>query len=123
MSEDPRPRPSDAEETSADGGTAINGAAGDGGTVRVPFEGGTLSLPETASDGEAAAIVAAVGAHLTDLDRVAAAEQGADTTDAGWDGRRWAFAGRTTALSGQAARPTDDTPTDPWTAAGRADRL
>jgi len=97
----------------------------DGGTVRVPVgEGATLSLPPEATDGEAAAIVAAVGAHLTDLDRVAVAAAAVDREDdGGWDGRRWAFAGRTEALSGRTARPTDATPADPWTAAGRSDRL
>jgi len=95
----------------------------DGGLVRVPVgDGARLSLPPDASDGEAAAIVAAVGAHLTDLDRAtAAADDGED--EEGWDGRRWAFTGRTEALSGRSVRPTDGTPTDRWTAAGRADRL
>jgi hypothetical protein len=108
---------------SEDGGGGGDGAT-DGGTVSVPVgEGVTLSLPAEASDGEAAAIVAAVGAHLPDLDRAAAAAAEDDEDGAGWEGRRWAFAGRTAAVGGEPARPTDTTPTDAWTAAGRADRL
>ncbi len=103
-----------------DGGATLDGAA----PVRVPVEGGTLALPESATDGEAAAIVAAVGAHLTDLDRAAAAAAADDEEpEDSWDGRRWSFAGRTDAVGGRSARPTDGTPTDPWTAAGRVDRL
>ncbi len=87
-------------------------------------DGAKLSVPAEASDGEAAAIVVAVGAHLTDLDRAAAAAATeAGEADTGWDGRRWAFAGRTEAVSGRPSRPTDGTPTDAWAAAGRSDRL
>lgn len=116
--------PPESEEATADGGATPDDTPVPGGPLRVPVEGGTLALPETATDGEAAAIVAAVGAHLTDLDRAAAAAAADDADDeTGWDGHRWSFAGRTEAVGGRPARPTDSTPTDPWTAAGRSDRL
>ena len=80
-----------------------------------------LTVPDDADADEAAAIAAAIGAHLTDLQlaAAAAAEEAEDT----WQGHKWPFAGRTDAVTGRAVRPTDDTPRDPWTAAGRADRL
>ncbi|ESP89112.1 hypothetical protein K933_05893, partial [Candidatus Halobonum tyrrellensis G22] len=49
----------------------------------------------------------------------AAAERG--TPD--WDGKRWAFAGRTDALQGRAVRVPRGAPTDAWTASGRTDRF
>jgi hypothetical protein len=79
-----------------------------------------LSIPEDAEREEAAAIAAAVGAHLTDFERAAAAaESEADT----WEGRKWAFAGRLETTAGEPGRVTDRTPRDAWTAAGRADRF
>ena len=74
-------------------------------------------VPADANEAEAAAIVAAVSAHLV--------AEGADEAAPvpSWDGRRWAFAGRTDAVLGRALRATEGTPTDAWTAAGRADRL
>jgi len=80
-----------------------------------------LTIPADADRHEAAAIAAAVGAHLTDLQlaAAAAAEREEDT----WAGEKWTFAGRTEAVTGRAVRVTDDTPRDPWTASGRADRL
>lgn len=77
-----------------------------------------LSIPDDADADEAAAIAAAVGAHLTDLELAAAS--GDEPT---WRGRKWAFAGRTESVTGRSVRVTDSTPTDAWTAAGRADRL
>ncbi|MFC7175639.1 acc operon protein [Halosegnis marinus] len=73
-------------------------------------------VPDDADSEEAAAIVAAVSAHLD-------AEGEDEETPETWDGKRWAFAGRTEAVLGRTVRPTDGTPTDAWTAAGRADRL
>lgn len=78
-----------------------------------------LSLPDQADSAEAAAIAAAIGAHLTDRRR---AEVTA-TAEAHWRGVKWKMAGRLAAMTGRAVRVTDDTPRDPWTAAGRADRL
>ncbi|RNJ26799.1 acc operon protein [Halosegnis longus] len=74
-------------------------------------------VPESADEEEAAAIVAAVSAHLA-----AEESEEAESVET-WDGKRWAFAARTESVSGRALRPTDGTPTDAWTAAGRDDRL
>lgn len=77
-----------------------------------------LSIPEDATEDEAAAIVAAIGAHLTDRERAAAGE-----ARPAWRGRKWAYAGRLAAVSGRGGRVPDEAPGDPWTAAGRADRF
>jgi len=77
-----------------------------------------LSIPDDATAEEAAAIAAAVGAHLRDRE-LAAAETDGD----GWEGRRWAFAGRLAARGDGPARVPRDAPTDPWLAASRADRF
>jgi hypothetical protein len=81
-----------------------------------------LDVPADATPEEAAAISAAVGAHL----QAEAAAAAAAATDEGetWDGSRWAFSGRVDAVGGgRAARVPDGAPTDRWTAAGRADRF
>jgi predicted NBD/HSP70 family sugar kinase len=78
-----------------------------------------LSLPPDADRDEAAAIPAAVGAHLTDFERARAREAPEPT----WTGHKWAFAGRLAGTTGRPVRVTDDAPTDAWTAAGRADRV
>ena len=80
-----------------------------------------LSVPNDADDAEAAAIAVAVAAHLRDSELAAAAA--ARDTEPSWDGRRWAFAGRMEQLGDRSVRVPDGTPTDPWTAAGRTDRL
>lgn len=79
-----------------------------------------LSIPDDADDAEAAAIAAAVGAHLTDLE-VAAAAEGDD--DVGWTDRKWSFAGRIRNVQGRDVRVPDSAPTDAWTASGRTDRF
>jgi hypothetical protein len=79
-----------------------------------------LSIPADADEAEAAAIAAAVGAHVTDLERTAAAS-GED--EASWRDRKWSFAGRIRGLQGREARVPDDAPTDAWTASGRTDRF
>ena len=78
-----------------------------------------LSIPDDADADEAAAIAAAVGAHLTDLELAARSSEGEPT----WRGHKWAFAGRTESVTGRSVKVPDSTPTDAWTAAGRADRL
>ncbi|NHN41026.1 acc operon protein [Halorubellus sp. JP-L1] len=78
-----------------------------------------LSIPADADDAEAAAIAAAVGAHLSDLERAAAAEGEATS----WAGERWTFAGRVRGLQGREARVPDRAPRDPWTASARTDRF
>ncbi|WP_135820815.1 hypothetical protein [Halostella litorea] len=81
----------------------------------------TLDVPDDASPQEAAAIAAAVGAHLRD--REVAAAEAAAATEERWDGERWTFAGRVEATQGRTVRVPEGAPTDGWTAAGRADRL
>jgi len=81
-----------------------------------------LDVPDDADDDEAAAIAAAVGAYLNDRSRAAAAAA-TMSDDETWTDRKWAFAGRLDDVQGRAARVTDSTPTDPWTAAGRTDRF
>ncbi|WP_323675841.1 acc operon protein [Halorubellus sp. PRR65] len=79
-----------------------------------------LSIPADADDAEAAAIAAAVGAHLTDLERAAAAGGG---DEASWTDRKWSYAGRLAGVQGRSARVPDGAPTDAWTASGRTDRF
>jgi len=81
-----------------------------------------LKIPDDAGDAEAAAIAAAVAAHLRDGEAAAAAAAAADE-EPEWDGKRWSFAGRVDRLSGRSVRVPTDAPTDPWTAAGRAERF
>jgi hypothetical protein len=82
-----------------------------------------LSIPDDADDAEAAAIAAAVAAHLRDGELAAATA--AEATEDGWDGdgKRWSFAGRIDRLSGRSVRVPTSAPTDPWTAAGRVERF
>lgn len=79
-----------------------------------------LSIPADADDAEAAAIAAAVGAHVTDLERAAAASGGGEVS---WRDRKWSFAGRVRGLQGREVRVPEDAPTDAWTASGRTDRF
>jgi len=81
-----------------------------------------LSIPNDADDAEAAAIAAAVAAHLRDGERAAAAAA-AEGDEPAWEGERWAFAGRVDRLQNRPVRVPVSAPTDPWTAAGRADRF
>ncbi len=95
-------------------------AGQDGNEATVTLEGGqTVTLPPDATSAEAAAIVAAVSAHLSDLERAASM----DDTEGDWAGKRWAFAGRLNAQQGKSARVPLGAPTDPWSAASRADRF
>ena len=89
-------------------------------TVEDVLEGVSLSIPETATEEEAAAIAATIGAHLRDLE-LAAAAAAADVET--WDGKRWSFAGRLESQQGHAGRVPLNAPTDPWSAAGRTDRF
>ena len=88
-------------------------------TSRSESFGVDLDIPDDATDEEAAAIVAAIGAHLRAQEAAAAAEDG----DASWDEKRWAFAGRLRGLQGRAGRVPRDAPTDAWAASGRTDRF
>ncbi|GAA0675317.1 hypothetical protein [Natronoarchaeum mannanilyticum] len=79
-----------------------------------------IDLPDDATDAEAAAIAAAIGAHLRDRELAAARAAAGEET---WDGKRWSFAGRTEATQGRSDRVPLDAPTDAWTAAGRTERF
>nr|WP_302082861.1 acc operon protein [Salinibaculum sp. KK48] len=93
----------------------------DDSTLSLSTEGGTLSIPPTATPAEAAAIAAAIGAHMRDQ-RMAAAAAAAEEPVT-WDGTRWEFAGRIEGLSGVSRRVPREAPTDEWTAAGRMEGL
>jgi hypothetical protein len=87
-----------------------------------------LTVPEDASDEEAAAIAAAVQSHVSALAAAAAAAQAAEDGDddgesADWTGRKWAFAGRVEGLGGRSVRVPDGAPADAWSAAGRRERF
>ncbi|MGQ3329764.1 MULTISPECIES: hypothetical protein [Halorubrum] len=107
----------------ADASDADDPASGDSAT---PGDPGavldSLSIPDDAGDAEAAAIAAAVAAHLRDGERAAAAAAAAND-EPDWEGERWSFAGRVDRLQSRSVRVPVDAPTDPWTAAGRADRF
>jgi len=79
------------------------------------------AIPDDADNEEAAAIAAALGAHLGDRER-AAAESGSGGEET-WDGKRWAFAGRIAALQDRQVRVPSNAPTDGWAASGRTDRF
>ena len=78
-----------------------------------------VDVPDDADDEEAAAIAAAVRAH------VSADDDGDEeaTADRGWEGHRWRFRGRINALQRRCVRVPTAAPRDAWTAAGRTDRL
>lgn len=82
----------------------------------------SIRLPDDADAEEAAAIVAALGAHLRDQEAAAAAAAGEDEET--WQGEKWTFAGRIEALEGRSLQHIPDgAPTDAWTAASRVDRF
>ncbi len=76
----------------------------------------TLDVPDTATDEEVAAIVAAIGAHLYDRERAAAATA---TDEETWNDRRWPFAGRVRGDRAWTGRIPANAPPDPWAAASR----
>ncbi|QLD91113.1 acc operon protein [Natronomonas salina] len=75
-----------------------------------------LDLPDDADTDEAAAIAAALRAH------VAADESEEDDAAPPWAGEKWTFKGRVDSLQNRRVRVPTDAPTDAWTAAGRTDR-
>jgi hypothetical protein len=82
-----------------------------------------LTIPDDASDEEAAAIAAAVQSHVSALAAAAeAASEDDDETD-DWTDRKWAFAGRVESLGGRSVRVPDGAPADAWSAAGRRERF
>jgi hypothetical protein len=76
-----------------------------------------VDVPDDADDAEAAAIAAAVRAHIS------ADDDEETASDRGWTGRRWRFRGRVDALQRRRVRVPTAAPQDAWTAAGRTDRL
>ena len=84
-----------------------------------PSEEFDLSIPDDASDEEAAAIAAAVSAHLSAQAAAAAAGEEVET----WQDDRWQFAGKVARLQNRDVRVPTDAPTDPWSAAGRTSRF
>ena len=85
-------------------------------------EGVNLTIPDDATDEEAAAIAAAIGAHLRDRGAATAAAAEDDETET-WTDKRWSFAGRLRGLQGRAARVPERAPTDAWAASGRTNRF
>ncbi|AFK20162.1 propionyl-CoA carboxylase subunit PccX [Haloferax mediterranei ATCC 33500] len=80
-----------------------------------------LSIPDDADSEEAAAIAAAVGAHLHD--QTAAAVAAAADEEETWDEKRWQYAGRLDSVTGCARRVPSGAPTNAWAASGRTDRF
>ncbi|MFB6361704.1 MAG: acc operon protein [Halobacteriales archaeon] len=78
-----------------------------------------LELPADATPDQAAAIIAALEQWLAAEARSSADDQ---PESPGWDGRRFAFAGRVEKLTGEAARVPTGAPSDPWTAMDRVRR-
>ncbi|WP_049970381.1 hypothetical protein [Haladaptatus cibarius] len=77
-----------------------------------------LSIPPNASEEEAAAIAAAINAHLQDQRAAAESDEEPD-----WNGKRWQFAGKVSQLQNRNVRVPRDAPTDAWSAAGRTTRF
>ena len=90
-------------------------------TAPAPTAPDGLAISPDADPDEAAAIAAALEALLA-AEAAAAGSAGPDGA-AGWDGRRFAFAGRLAKLGGEPVRVPDGAPADPWAAAGRAGRF
>ena len=75
-----------------------------------------FDLPDDADSEEAAAIVAALRAHVD-----AGADEAADEETPAWAGEKWAFAGRVEGLQHRRVRVPTAAPPDRWTAAGRTE--
>jgi len=105
---------------------ATDDAPADGSRPPVRTDPDALSVPG-ATDAEAAAVAAAIAAHLREREAAAAAAAAAASGDRGdgdaWEGRRWAFAGRTAALGRRPRRVPRNAPADAWTTVGRSDRF
>jgi len=93
-------------------------------TAPVPLAGDSeLSIPASATAEEAAAIAAAVGAHLRDQQMAAVVAATAGEGEETWDGERWQYAGRLGGLTSRTERVPRNAPTDGWTASGRTERF
>ena len=100
----------DSPDDSEAGGTATP----DGNATERTIE---LSIPDDATEAEAAAISAAISAHITDRQRAAAAAAAASESPNYVD--EWAFAGRL-ARFGKERRPRNVERGEEWQAAARA---
>jgi len=107
------PTTDDREEAATD--------ASDADAPSDPLADADLRIPDDATDEEAAAIAAAIGAHLRAQEAAAAAAESDD--EESWDGKRWSFAGRLRGLGGRAGCVPASAPTDAWTSSGRSDRF
>jgi len=66
----------------------------------------------------------AVSAHMVDQERAAAAAAAAAAGDEDtWDGEEWRFSERVQSTQRRHVRVRGGAPTDPWSAAGRTDRM
>ena len=83
----------------------------------------TLDVPPAATREEAAAIAAAIGAHLQDQEVAAATAASAADAEEDWNGTRFKYAGRLETVTGTARRVPRNAPTDGWTTAGRLEGL
>jgi hypothetical protein len=77
----------------------------------------SATIPDSASEEEAAAIAAAIGSHL----RAQEAEAAGDEPT--WEGERWAFASRIEGTQDRTVRVPTGAPTDRWAAASRTGRF
>lgn len=75
-----------------------------------------LEITPTATEDEAAAIAAAVSAHMHDQEKAATMGDNEEET---WEGNQWKFAARIQQTKHKSVRVPKTAPTDPWTAADR----
>lgn len=76
-----------------------------------------LDIQPDATPSEAAAITAALSAHLSQRERT---EESDDQPT--WTGEKWRTSGRLAATTGRHLRIPDTVPVNPWRAAERLDR-
>jgi hypothetical protein len=81
-----------------------------------------LDVRASATPEEAAAIAAAISAHLDAERDEGPSDEGHGEGDP-WRGERWRFRGRMATLGVRSARVPNGAPTDRWRAAGRTDRF
>lgn len=82
-----------------------------------------LDIPTDANPDEAAAIAAAVSAHLAAMEAAAVAAAASDEDEKTWEGMKWTLAGRLRRLQHRTERVPNRAPRNAWTAAGRTDRF
>jgi len=90
-----------------------------------PLAAAVAEQVPSATDEEAAAVAAAIGAHLRDRERAAAAAAAAGDGEErpDWRGREWTFAGRVERTEHRSVRVRSGAPENAWSAAGRIDRM